>query len=134
MDKLDYVMERSDFVVVSLALTPETEHFVRAEHFQKCKKSAVFINIGRGALVDEDALVTALNEQNIAGAGLDVFTVEPLPDTSPLWEMSNVLISSHNADLLVDSRHKSVRFFTENCKRFLKKEEVHCIVDKTSGY
>lgn len=134
MDKLDYVMEQSDFVVVCLALTAETKHFIKAQHLQRCKKSAVFINIGRGALVDEEALVQALSDGTIAGAALDVFTVEPLPESSPLWTLPNVLISSHNADLLKDSRHKSVRFFTENCARFLAKEELHCIVDKNAGY
>lgn len=134
MDQLDYLMQQSDYVVVCLALTEDTKHFIKKENLLQCKKSAVFINIGRGALVDEEALIEALSEGTIAAAALDVFTVEPLPESSRLWELPNVLISAHNADLLKDSRHKSVRFFTENCARFLAKEEVHCIVDKTSGY
>ena len=127
-------MRQSDFVVVCLALTPETKLFVKEENLRQCKKGQILINIGRGALIDEDALVRVLQDGTLAGAALDVFTVEPLPESSPLWELENVLISSHNADLLIDSRHKSVRFFTENCARFIAEEDLHCIVDKTAGY
>ncbi len=134
IDQLNYLLEQSDFIVICLALTEDTKRFVKKENLLHCKKSAIFINIGRGALVDEDALITALATGSIAGAALDVFTTEPLPQSSVLWDLPNVLISSHNADLLKDSRHKSVRLFTENCARFLRKEELHCIVDKTSGY
>ena len=108
--------------------------FVKEENLRQCKKGQILINIGRGALIDEDALVRVLQDGTLAGAALDVFTVEPLPESSPLWELENVLISSHNADLLIDSRHKSVRFFTENCARFIAEEDLHCIVDKTAGY
>lgn len=100
----------------------------------RAKKGLVLINIGRGPLIDEEALVKALSDGTIAAAALDVFTIEPLPESSPFWGLPNVLISPHNADYLVDSRQKSVRFFVENCERFLKEEELECIVDKESGY
>jgi phosphoglycerate dehydrogenase-like enzyme len=134
IDQLDYVLEQSDYVVVVLALTPETRHFIKAKNLRKAKKNQILINIGRGALLDEDALIQALEEGWIAGAALDVFTVEPLPASSKLWNMENVLISPHNADLLADSRHKSVRLFVENCKKFLADEDLDCIVDKQAGY
>ena len=134
MNELDAVMEQSDYVVSILPNTPETKCFIKGKHFKKAKKGQFFINIGRGATVDENALVAALKDGSIAGAALDVFTVEPLPKTSELWAMNNVLISSHNADILVDSREQSVRLFTEQCKKFLAGEELDCIVDKKAGY
>jgi phosphoglycerate dehydrogenase-like enzyme len=133
-DGLDTVLSTADYLLVTLALTPETKHFLRLEHFQKMKSTSILINLGRGLLLDEEALIVALETKIIAGAALDVFTVEPLPADSKLWQLSNALLSPHNADLTVDSRHKSVRFFTENCKKFLANEELECIVDKKSGY
>jgi phosphoglycerate dehydrogenase-like enzyme len=127
-------MQNSDFLVICLALTPDTRHFINAEALANAKKSMVLINIGRGALIDENALISTLKEENIQGAALDVFTVEPLPESSELWELPNVLISPHNCDLTVNSRHKSVRFFTENCARFLRREELQCVVNKKVGY
>ena len=117
-----------------MPLTEATRGMIGAANLEHAKKSAVLINIGRGPLLDEAALVTALRDGIIRGAALDVFSVEPLPSYSPLWALPNVLISPHNADILVDSRHSSVRFFTENCAKFLAGEQLDCIVDKTSGY
>jgi phosphoglycerate dehydrogenase-like enzyme len=132
--QLDFVMHNSDYIVVCMALTPETRYFIDAAHLSLAKKGQVFINIGRGALVDEAALIAALQDGTIAAAALDVFTTEPLPADSPLWALPNVLVSPHNADLTNDSRHKSVRFFTANCVKFLAGEDLDCIVDKTAGY
>ena len=75
-------------------------------------------------------------EGPLLGAALDVFTVEPLPESSQLWSLNNVLISPHNADMTVDFRHKSVRFFTENCYRFIfgREEDILCKVNKNLGY
>jgi phosphoglycerate dehydrogenase-like enzyme len=95
----------------------------------------VLVNIGRGAIIDEDALVEELlSGEKIAGAALDVFQTEPLPQSSRLWSLSNILISPHNADYLCDSRHKSVRLFTEYCRKFLAGEELSYYIDKESGY
>jgi phosphoglycerate dehydrogenase-like enzyme len=101
---LDAVISQSDYLVVVLALTPETVHFIKEANLLKAKKSMILINIGRGALIDEEALARVLENDTIAGAALDVFTVEPLPSSSPLWQLPNVLISPHNADLTTDSR------------------------------
>lgn len=127
-------MQQSDYLVVCMALTEKTRHMIRAEHFKKAKKGLVLVNIGRGPLIDEKAMVNALKNGDIAGAALDVFTVEPLPTDSPLWDMPNVLISPHNADLMENSRYSSVQFFTENCKNFVSGKELECVVDKNSGY
>ena len=99
-----------------------------------CKEGQVLINVGRGPIIVEDALVNALMSGKLRGAALDVFCVEPLPVSSPLWSLPNVLLSPHNADKTVDFRHKSVKFFTENCKRFIDGEVLLSQVDKFSGY
>lgn len=127
-------MAQSDYLVVCMALTEKTRHMVRAEHFRKAKKGQVLINIGRGPLLDEEALVEALKEGHLAAAALDVFTVEPLPITSPLWDLPNVLVSPHNADLTESSRFSSVKFFTQNCENFVSGKELECVVDKEAGY
>jgi len=94
---LDQVLAESDYVIVTLPLTRETRRMFGREQFARMKKSAMFINIGRGGLVDEQALVEALHSGEIAGAGLDVFETEPLPEDSPLWSMDNVIITPHTA-------------------------------------
>ena len=133
-DQVGELMQESDYVVVCMALTEQTRHMVRAEHFAQAKAGQIFINVGRGPLLDEDALIAALQNGQLAGAALDVFTVEPLPKDSALWDLPNVLISPHNADLLDNSRFSSVQFFTENCKNFVASKELECVVDKTAGY
>ncbi|MFD1067262.1 D-2-hydroxyacid dehydrogenase [Oceanobacillus locisalsi] len=95
--QLDQVLPQSDFVVVTLPLTEETHHLMSMEQFKQMKKEAFFVNIGRGSVVDEEALIKALENENIAGAGLDVFEQEPLEDSSPLWEMENVILTPHTA-------------------------------------
>jgi len=94
---LDDVLAESDYVIVTLPLTRQTRRMFGREQFARMKKSAMFINIGRGGLVDEQALTEALASGEIAGAGLDVFETEPLPADSPLWSMDNVIITPHTA-------------------------------------
>lgn len=98
------------------------------------KKSAVLINIGRGDIVDEEALIDALQSQHIRGAALDAFSVEPLPPDSPLWSLPNVLISPHNAFYLPNIRLKAVHIFLENCRSFMRGEALKNVVDKVNGY
>jgi phosphoglycerate dehydrogenase-like enzyme len=127
-------MAESDYLVVCMALTDETAGMIREEHFKAAKKGQILINVGRGALLDEEALIRALQCGDVAGAALDVFAVEPLPETSPLWSLPNVLISPHTADITEDSRFSSVKFFTEQCRRFLGGLKLECVVDKDAGY
>ena len=96
LDKLDACLEISDIVVLTLPLTSETRHMINAERLGKIKRGAVLVNIARGAVVDEEALLPALDER-LAGAVLDVFEDEPLSDESPLWEKDNVIITPHNS-------------------------------------
>ncbi len=127
-------MKLSDYVVVATPLTENTRGLIGKSALSCAKKDQVLINIARGPVVDEVALLEALKSGQLLGAALDVFNKEPLPPSSPLWSMPNILISPHNADKTVDFRHRSIRFFTENCKRFLSNEKLHCIVNFTQGY
>tara|TARA_A100001037_G_scaffold305710_2_gene346948 strand:- start:6885 stop:7859 length:975 start_codon:yes stop_codon:yes gene_type:complete len=95
LDRLGEVLPGADVIILSLPLLDETAGVFGAAEFAAMKSSAVVVNVGRGALVDEGALIRALEERRIAGAGLDVYTTEPLPEDSPLWELDNVIISPH---------------------------------------
>ncbi|NBJ69481.1 MULTISPECIES: D-2-hydroxyacid dehydrogenase [Clostridia] len=96
-EQLDQVLSQCDFVVITLPLTDATRNMFSANQFKRMKDSAILINIGRGGIVDEEALIQALQQNEIAGAGLDVFASEPLPVDSPLWEMENVIVTPHTA-------------------------------------
>ncbi|MEH7095442.1 D-2-hydroxyacid dehydrogenase [Neobacillus vireti] len=96
-DQLDQVLPKCDYVVVTLPHTQETHHLFGEQQFTQMKPSAFFINIGRGEIVIEEELISALQEGTIAGAGLDVFETEPLSTESPLWEMENVIITPHTS-------------------------------------
>lgn len=104
LDMLNSVLKKADIVIVAIALTEQTRMIMNAERFEAMKKGAVFINAARGALVDENALVKALNEK-LFGAALDVFATEPLPDDSPLWHIDNLLVSPHNS-FVGENNHK----------------------------
>lgn len=92
---LDVLLAESDYVCVAVPHTPETERLIGAEQFAMMKETAFIVNIARGGIIDEDAMIDALSERRIAGAGLDVFTYEPLPEDSPLCELDNVILSPH---------------------------------------
>jgi len=130
------LIAESDFFVSILPLTSETLHILSDREFSACKKGSYFISIGRGAVVDEDALIRALQEGKLGGAALDVFSTEPLPVESPLWEIENLLMSPHNADMTANFRHESVKFFCNQCTLFIEGgvEKVENVVDKNLGY
>jgi len=128
------VLSRSDYVIACSPLTPETRHMVGAREFAAMKPSGVFMNIGRGAVVDEPAMIEALSEGKIRGAALDVFETEPLPKDSPLWRQENVLLSPHSADHTATWQQDSVEFFLENFARYRKGEPLLNVVDKQAGY
>ena len=92
-ESMNKLFAESDYVLCSAPLTPETKGMITKEQFDAAKKDCCFINVGRGPIVDEDALVAALKSGKIKGAGLDVFTMEPLPESSELWALDNVLLS-----------------------------------------
>ena len=136
MDALEDIMAQSDYLVLCAALTPTTEGMISEKVLRAAKKGQVFINIGRGRLVDEDALLTALQDGTLKAAGLDVFATEPLPEDSPLWNLTNVLISSHNADMTATFRHESVSCFVQNCGNFINggTKNLINVVSAKEGY
>jgi phosphoglycerate dehydrogenase-like enzyme len=121
-----------DYVVFTLPDTPQTRHFVNADVLEMMKPSAVLMNVGRGSLIDEDDLIHALGEGVIGGAVLDVFTCEPLADDSPLWQLSNVYLTPHNA--AVSFPEDIAGIFIENYRRFLQQQPLLHVVNFELGY
>ncbi|MFI5182999.1 MAG: D-2-hydroxyacid dehydrogenase [Vicinamibacteria bacterium] len=132
--RLGDLMARSDYVAVALPATAETFRMVDAAAIEALKPSAVFVNVGRGSTVDEDALVRSLKQGRIRGVALDVFETEPLPAGHPLYHLENVLVSPHCADHTPTWRHDAVRLFLENLARFRRGEALQNVVDKARGY
>lgn len=128
------LLPQCDHVVLLTPLTPATWHLFNAEAFAHMKSSAYFYNYGRGGLVDEPALINALQSGQIAGAGLDVFAQEPLPVDSPLWDMPNVIISPHIGGMTADYNDRVVKLFAENLRRYISGQPLFNLVDRTNGY
>lgn len=131
---IEEVIAASDYVVMCTPLTPSTRRLMSRERIAGMKAEAVFINIGRGGTVDEEALVDALRNHRIRGAALDVFDVEPLPPEHPLWQLDNVLISPHTADHTDDAHERAMNVFIENLRRFRAGESLENVVDKIEQY
>jgi phosphoglycerate dehydrogenase-like enzyme len=132
--ELHQMLALCDYVVVALPLTPETTHFIGEAELRAMRPDAYLVNIARGSIVDEAALIRALLEGWIAGAGLDVFEQEPLPPDNPLWEMENVLISPHVAGFTPRYDERAVALFAGNMDRFLAGQPLLNQVDKRRGY
>lgn len=128
------MLPQCDYVVVCTPLTPETRGMIGDAEFGAMKRSAVVINVGRGPVINEQAMVEALSSGRIAGAALDVFDHEPLPEGHPFYKMENVLLSPHCADHTPDWLDNAMRFFIEQFTRFRKGEALLNIVDKKLGY
>jgi phosphoglycerate dehydrogenase-like enzyme len=134
-ESLVRLMGESDYVVCSAPSTVETRGMVGAEAFEAVKPGAVFVNLGRGPVVDEGALVRALKSGRLKGAALDVFAEEPLPPSSELWGLPNVLLSPHNMDQTATFMHEATEFFLrENLPRFVCGEDLLNPVDPALGY
>lgn len=133
-DALDEVLACSDYVVIAVPHTPQTDRMVGARELSLMKGSGVLINVARGAIVDEDALIEALRERRIRGAGLDVFEREPLPVSSPLWELDNVCIAPHTAGVSPRFWERETELIIENTRRYLAGEPLRNVVDKDLGY
>jgi phosphoglycerate dehydrogenase-like enzyme len=132
--QLNEMLAECDYVAITAPLTAETRGMIGAPQIAAMKSSAVLINVGRGAIVDEAALVAALESQKIRGAALDVFTTEPLPAGHPFYGLQNVLLSPHTADRSPESRVRAVDFFVQNFERFRIGEPLENIVNKHAGY
>lgn len=133
-ERLSYLLSESDYVVNSLPLTPQTRALFGEEQFSVMKSNAYFINISRGPIVKESALIEALKSEKIAGAGLDVFEKEPLSAESPLWGMQNVIITPHAAGSLPYKDRKIFEFFSENLKRYVSGQPLLNVVNKRMGF
>jgi phosphoglycerate dehydrogenase-like enzyme len=123
-DQLDTVLGRADWVCVALPLTPDTREIFHQERFAHMKQGAHFINVGRGELVNEEALVHALHTHHLAGAALDVFATEPLPTDSPLWEMPNVIITPHSSGASTSAGLRSEKIFVQNMAQYIANQPL----------
>ncbi len=133
-DHLHDLLRESDYVVVAAPNTPETRGMIGSAEFEVMKHNAVIVNVGRGPVIVEAALIRALQEGQIRGAALDVFDHEPLPSGHPFWTMPNVLISPHCADHTVGWLELAVSMFVRNFEHFVRGEALENLVDKQAGY
>src|SRR5712671_6798279 len=133
-DALDSLLPLADFVILTVPHTPATEGFMHRARFQRMKRTAFFINIGRGMTTRLDDLVAALRAGELAGAGLDVFEQEPLPADHALWTMPGVLITPHTAGFgpYLDERRYDI--LLDNSRRFLARQPLRNVVDKTNWF
>jgi len=134
LNKLHDMLRESDFVAICCPLTSQTRKMMSTEEFKCMKPTAYLINIARGGIVDQEALIKALEAKEIAGAGLDVTVPEPLPKGNPLWQMENVIITPHMAGQSPVSSQRLMKIFTENLRRFVNSEPLLNVVDKKLEY
>ena len=133
-EDLKALLAESDYVVITTPLTPETEGFIGAAELAAMRPSAFLVNVGRGAVIDQPALVAALQAGRLAGAGLDVFDPEPLPADSPLWGMDNAILSPHISGFTPRYDDWATDLFAENLRRFLDEDPLINLVDRERGY
>jgi glyoxylate/hydroxypyruvate reductase A len=134
ISQLSTVLREADFLVLACPHTPETEGMIGRAEFEQMKRGAVLINIARGAVVDEAALIAALRQGHLGGAALDVFAEEPLPGASPLWDFPNVLVSPHSASTVTTENAKLTDLFCENLKRYLRGDPLLHVFDRARLY
>lgn len=123
-----------DYVVIAAPLTPDTKHLFNEEMFKAMKNNCFLVNIGRGSIIKEDDLVKALKKEWIAGAGLDVFEQEPLPESSPLWGLENAILSPHVGGFTPHYDDRVTDLFVENLRRYLAGEPLLNVVNRDLGY
>lgn len=134
MDRLHDLLRQSDVVAICAPLTAETEGMFDEQAFAQMRSHALVINVTRGRIIDETALMAALDNGEIGGAGLDVTPREPLPDDHPLWRMDNVIVTPHTAGGSPKRRERVVDLFCENLRRFLDGQTLVSVIDKKKGY
>jgi D-2-hydroxyacid dehydrogenase (NADP+) len=134
MDALDEVLGRADHVCLTVPLTRETHHLIDARRLALMRAGAYLYNISRGAVIDQAALVDALRAGRLAGAGLDVFEEEPLPEHSPLWELDNAIVTPHVAGFTPHYFERTAALFADNLDRFLAGQPLRNVYDPARGY
>jgi phosphoglycerate dehydrogenase-like enzyme len=132
--RMKQMLALSDYVTLCLPLTPETRHIIGKSEFSAMKPTARIINVGRGQLIDEEALIRALDEKHIAGAGLDVTYAEPLPKKSQLWSFDNVILSPHISGGMENYMLRATEVFCENLRRRLAGKRLINVVNRKRGY
>lgn len=132
--RMNEMLSQSDYVAVCCPLTPETHHIIGDTALKAMKPTAFIINIGRGPLIDEAALIRAVKEKRIAGAGLDVTEQEPLPPHSPLWGLDNVILSPHVSGGMEDYMLRAAELFADNIKHYLAGKKLRNVVKRKRGY
>jgi len=134
LEALPEMLRETEYLVLCVPHTPQTERMIGAQELALLPRGAVLVNIARGAVVDETALIEALRAGHLRGAALDVFEVEPLPPESPLWEMENVLVSPHSASTSDRENERITDLFCENLRRFLAGEPLLNVLDTERLY
>ena len=132
--ELHTALSEADVVVLCVALTPATANIIGKAESEAMKSTAFLINGGRGGLIDENALIVAMNTNMIGGAGLDTVAVEPLPENSPLWDLPNTIITPHSGAMTDNIGTEIVKFLTENIRRFAEGEPLLGMVHRHEGY
>jgi phosphoglycerate dehydrogenase-like enzyme len=133
-DQLTEAVTDADHVALCLPLTEATRHMVDETVLRAMKAGAYIYNVGRGASIDEEAMIRALQDGHLGGAGLDVTETEPPPKDSPLWEMENVILTQHSAGASPYNAERTTTLFMENLRRYLNDEPLKNVVDKEAGY
>ena len=128
-DNMDDLLPEVDFLVLATPHTPETEGMISAERIRKLKQGAVVINVARGAVIDQQELISALTDGHLLGAALDVVAVEPMPEDDPLWDVPNVIISQHSASTADTENSKITDIFITNLKHYLNDEPMINVLD-----
>ena len=123
-----------DFIVLAAPLTEATKGFINSARITRMKPTAYLINVGRGPLIDDKALIAALRAKKIGGAALDVFEEEPLPASSPYWDLDNCLVTPHMAALTEKLWERHYALFSDNLLRFMTGKPLRGLVDKQRGY
>jgi glyoxylate/hydroxypyruvate reductase A len=134
IDSIHNLLPQVDFLILAAPQTMETQGLIGKRELHMLPKGAVLINISRGSLIDEPALIDALTSGHLGGAYLDVFSTEPLPESSPLWSLSNVLVNAHSASTSDRENSRIVDLFCINLKRFLNDKPLLNILDPEKGY
>jgi phosphoglycerate dehydrogenase-like enzyme len=133
-DRLPDLLAQSDVVVLAAPHTPETKRLIGRAQIDRMKRGALLVNIARGKLVDDEALIEALTDGRLGGAALDVFSQEPLEPSSAYWDLPNVIITPHTSGAMKDYWTPLVALFADNLRRFEKGEPLLNVVDKVAGY
>jgi phosphoglycerate dehydrogenase-like enzyme len=132
--ELGEFLDRLDVLVIAAPLTAATRGLIGGQEVARLRRGALLVNVGRGPIVDEAAMLAALESGQLGGAALDVFDSEPLAPDSPLWKMPNVIISPHCADSTPESPQRSLDIFLDNLDRFSRGESLRNVVDREAGY